>query len=64
MSTPVHLSSHLAVDLFDAPSLRAAFGVAGVGAVRFAESGLLIGVFLPGDSQLFRAGLPCKGESR
>ncbi|EDK72314.1 putative membrane protein [candidate division TM7 genomosp. GTL1] len=33
------------------------FGVLGVAAIIFAESGLLIGFFLPGDSLLFTAGL-------
>jgi len=33
------------------------FGLLGVAAVVFAESGLLIGFFLPGDSLLFTAGL-------
>jgi len=35
------------------------FGTLGVLAIVFAESGLLIGFFLPGDSLLFTAGLLC-----
>jgi membrane-associated protein len=38
-------------------SLIEAFGTLGIFAVVFAESGLLIGFFLPGDSLLFTAGL-------
>src|ERR671932_2754895 len=38
-------------------SLIDAFGTLGVLAVVFAESGLLVGFFLPGDSLLFTAGL-------
>lgn len=38
-------------------SLIEAFGTLGVFAVIFAESGLLVGFFLPGDSLLFTAGL-------
>ncbi|MEW2087047.1 DedA family protein [Streptomyces sp. NPDC005283] len=63
MSTPIHLSSRLAVNVLDAHSLLAAFGVLGVGAVLFAETGLLIGFFLPGDSLLFTAGLLCTGST-
>lgn len=37
--------------------LIAAVGVLGVAAIIFAESGLLIGFFLPGDTLLFTAGL-------
>lgn len=46
-----------AVNILDARSLLTAFGVAGVFVVLFAETGLLVGFFLPGDSLLFTAGL-------
>jgi membrane-associated protein len=41
----------------DPQHLLNAFGLVGVGAIVFAESGLLIGLFLPGDSLLFTAGI-------
>lgn len=41
---------------FDLPALIRTSGYFGVWAVIFAESGLLIGFFLPGDSLLFTAG--------
>ena len=37
--------------------LLASFGTVGLFAIVFAESGLLVGFFLPGDSLLFTAGL-------
>lgn len=53
----------LAVNLLDAQSLLAAFGVIGIAVVMFAETGLLVGFFLPGDSLLFTAGLLCAGTA-
>jgi membrane-associated protein len=50
---------NLAVNPLDANSLLAAFGALGIAAVLFAETGLLVGFFLPGDSLLFTAGLLC-----
>jgi membrane-associated protein len=43
--------------LLDPHHLISAFGLLGILAILFAESGLLIGFFLPGDSLLFTAGL-------
>jgi membrane-associated protein len=45
------------VNLLDPHSLLSSFGALGVFVVLFAETGLLIGFFLPGDSLLFTAGL-------
>ncbi|KPH97987.1 SNARE associated protein [Actinobacteria bacterium OK074] len=50
-----------AVNVLDAGSLLSAFGAFGVAVVLFAETGLLVGFFLPGDSLLFTAGLLCSG---
>ncbi|WP_190128233.1 DedA family protein [Streptomyces mashuensis] len=44
----------------DASSLLAAFGALGIALVLFAETGLLVGFFLPGDSLLLTAGLLCR----
>ncbi len=43
----------------DPHSLLSSFGALGVFLVLFAETGLLVGFFLPGDSLLFTAGLLC-----
>ena len=43
----------------DPRSLLSALGALGVFLILFAETGLLIGFFLPGDSLLFTAGLLC-----
>ena len=55
---PTALTS-LALNPLDANSLLASFGALGIAAVLFAETGLLVGFFLPGDSLLFTAGLLC-----
>ena len=44
-------------DLLHADQALAAFGYIGLFLIVFAESGLLVGFFLPGDSLLFTAGL-------
>jgi membrane-associated protein len=43
--------------MFDLESLIESIGLIGVAAIIFAENGLLIGFFLPGDSLLFTAGI-------
>lgn len=52
-------TAQLAVNLLDANSVLASFGAIGIFVVLFAETGLLVGFFLPGDSLLFTAGLLC-----
>jgi membrane-associated protein len=47
---------HLAVNLLDSKSLISSWGLVGLLAIIFAETGLLIGFFLPGDTLLFLAG--------
>src|SRR4051812_43324246 len=54
---PCEAVAVLAVNPLDAHSLLQTFGALGVFAVLFAETGLLVGFFLPGDSLLFTAGL-------
>lgn len=47
----------LAVNVLDPKSLIAAFGLIGVLVIIFAETGLLVGFFLPGDTLLVTAGI-------
>src|SRR4051794_6971456 len=57
----MHLASASveALNALDPRSLLSALGALGVFLILFAETGLLIGFFLPGDSLLFTAGLLC-----
>jgi len=48
---------NLAVNVLDPKSVIETFGTIGIFVILFAETGLLIGFFLPGDSLLFTAGL-------
>jgi len=51
------------VNLLDAHSIIADLGLAGVLAILFAETGLLIGLLFPGDSLLFIAGVAASGSA-
>jgi len=51
------MSTDLALNPLSASDLLSSFGTVGVLVILFAETGLLIGFFLPGDSLLFTAGL-------
>lgn len=56
MLLPAH-AAVMAVNVLDARSLITTFGTLGVAVVLFIETGLLVGLFLPGDSLLFTAGV-------
>jgi membrane-associated protein len=51
------LSEQLALNPLDPKDLLQTFGLLGVWAILFAETGLLVGFFFPGDSLLFLAGV-------
>ncbi|MDT4994568.1 MAG: rane-associated protein [Actinoplanes sp.] len=51
------LTEQLALNPMDPKDLLQTFGLIGVWAILFAETGLLIGFFFPGDSLLFLAGV-------
>lgn len=56
------LHDPLAVNWLSAQSLISSFSTVGIIAIVFAETGLLIGVFLPGDSLLVTAGIAAGGH--
>ncbi len=58
---PVSDAPLLAVNLLSARSLVETFGTIGILTIVFAETGLLLGFFLPGDSLLFLAGFAAAG---
>jgi membrane-associated protein len=51
------ISDQLAVNPLDPKELLQTFGLVGVWVILFAETGLLVGFFFPGDSLLFLAGV-------
>lgn len=53
----------LALNLLDPHSLIQTFGTVGIAVILFAETGLLVGLFLPGDTLLFTAGLLASTEA-
>lgn len=54
-----HATDTLALNILDSTSLLTSLGAFGVFLIVFAETGLLVGFFLPGDSLLFTAGILC-----
>jgi membrane-associated protein len=58
------MSTLASVNLLDAHSLLAHFGAVGVFVALVLETGLLIGIVLPGDSLLFTAGILCATSTR
>ncbi|MFI0718637.1 DedA family protein [Streptomyces sp. NPDC021224] len=63
LPVPHEAGAALAVNVLDATSLLSSFGALGIAVVLFAETGLLVGFFLPGDSLLFTAGLLCASST-
>jgi membrane-associated protein len=51
------------VNVLDATSLISTFGLIGILAIIFAETGLLVGFFFPGDSMLFLAGVAASSSA-
>ncbi|WP_041939313.1 MULTISPECIES: DedA family protein [Frankia] len=57
------MSSDIALNILDPSSIVSSVGVFGLMVVIFAETGLFVGFFLPGDSLLFLAGAFCAGDA-
>jgi membrane-associated protein len=55
------ITETLALNPLNPRDLITTFGVVGIWAILFAETGLLVGFFLPGDSLLFLAGVAASG---
>ena len=55
-------TAHALPAILDGQHLVQTFGMAGLLAIVFAETGLLLGFFLPGDSLLFAAGFAATGN--
>lgn len=55
--------NQLAVNVLDAKSLISSLGAIGLLAIIFAETGLLVGFFFPGDSLLILAGVAASGAA-
>ncbi len=58
------VGDNLALNPLDPKDLISTFGLVGVWTILFAETGLLIGFFLPGDSLLFLAGVGASGVGK
>jgi membrane-associated protein len=58
------LGDTLALNPFNPKDLLSTFGLVGVWAIMFAETGLMVGFFLPGDSLLFVAGVAASPIAR
>ncbi|KJE21886.1 putative membrane-associated protein [Frankia torreyi] len=57
------MSSDIALNILDPSSIVSSVGLLGLMVVIFAETGLFVGFFLPGDSLLFLAGAFCAGDA-
>jgi membrane-associated protein len=62
-SSLLHMTSAVGTSWLDASHIIATFGLLGIMAIIFAECGLLIGFFLPGDTLLFAAGVLVRNNS-